>query len=1079
MESLEQKKYNDLDRMSLLGLVRLARTRAAMTWPMHTFIYNNPLHDFEHLDFNEAILQGKRHLGGEGYLPNLVYQNYLKSGRIRESDLDAALKSFASQTEITLKNQKITHINVLRAHMIEGISAPAPEILETAINNSSNAQIIETLADQLRPFASSADFEGKKNQFLNDIRSGLGQTITLSAWCDQTFGSNIREKINQEMIKWCLPFLDEGQAPWPLPFREKGLYRSWKTLAVKGWAFGSARKSIENIKKTPERPTDMILQNLEALGIPEEAWEDYFGLHLSSLPGWTSLIKWRADHKDYAWQEAYPIDLIQYLAIRLWYERQWVEEACQKHIGVHGTRDALLAYITDHPAELFLRKERITNQLPASYAEAVDHLCYRTLKPEDTAWDDLLGRYIKNLGPQQVHLLSLSEAWRLVSLAKIRRISPETLLQSDAEDLKQIINWIDALPESAHGPIWLEALEIGFQENLIKKLGPNIDTSEPSIDHLEEERPHAQAIFCIDARSESFRRHLEKTGRYKTFGFAGFFTVFIRYLAFGHHHETDLFPAVAKEKNAIKEIPRPFQEEKVPRYHAGAAFIHGAHTLLHDLKENVITPYVMVESIGWFFGIPLIGKTLFPLSYQKLSRWLREQLAPPISTTLTVDKLTRDSVYKIIASEQRMIIKEVLRARPDAHKKMASPESIEALRKLALEPGQPETLLNESEQKTLKRLFPTPEKLNAFVHTLREEHFITEAWASARMERITRTGFTLNEQIFTVKTALKMLGFTKNFAKLVLFCGHGSTSENNPYEASLDCGACGGNSGGPNARVIAALANKTHVREHLKKEGIHIPDDTHFIAGEHNTTTDEVIIFDIEDLPLTHKNVLDELILDLQHTTSSNIQERYKRFPDFKPELKKPEKIALEVTRRSTTWSHTRPEWGLSRNGAFLIARNKLIEGTDLEGRVFLHSYRHEEDPTGQFLEIIMTGPLVVAQWINMGYYFSTTDNEVYGSGNKIYHNVAGRVGVMSGATGDLRMGLPTQTLFNGAQPYHEPIRLFTIIEAPRKTIKKIMMRHRVLQNHFNHQWVHLVALENKHFYRYFPDGTWREETQK
>jgi uncharacterized protein YbcC (UPF0753/DUF2309 family) len=104
----------------------------------------------------------------------------------------------------------------------------------------------------------------------------------------------------------------------------------------------------------------------------------------------------------------------------------------------------------------------------------------------------------------------------------------------------------------------------------------------------------------------------------------------------------------------------------------------------------------------------------------------------------------------------------------------------------------------------------------------------------------------LAERASLAEDILKGLGLLENFARIVLFCGHGSATKNNPYASGLDCGACGGHVGDANARLAAALLNQADVRTELSERGILIPSDTVFIGGLHNTTTDEVSLFDYE-----------------------------------------------------------------------------------------------------------------------------------------------------------------------------------------------------------------------------------------
>ena len=232
----------------------------------------------------------------------------------------------------------------------------------------------------------------------------------------------------------------------------------------------------------------------------------------------------------------------------------------------------------------------------------------------------------------------------------------------------------------------------------------------------------------------------------------------------------------------------------------------------------------------------------------------------------------------MLAAEQQALVAKALTERIGLRSSRITPTLVEALRQRALSgPGEPEPPLIEDSrtQAGLSR-----RRCAISSRSCAAQYDLNARAASRQKERITRTGFTLEEQALTVDTALRMMGMTKNFARLVLFCAHGSTSDNNPYESALDCGACGGNEGKPNARVLAMMANNPQVRERLAKIGIEIPPDTHFLAGQMDTTTDEVQLFDLEDVPPTHRVDLARLQEDLKKAAALTSQERCGRFPD-------------------------------------------------------------------------------------------------------------------------------------------------------------------------------------------------------
>lgn len=329
------------------------------------------------------------------------------------------------------------------------------------------------------------------------------------------------------------------------------------------------------------------------------------------------------------------------------------------------------------------------------------------------------------------------------------------------------------------------------------------------------------------------------------------------------------------------------------------------------------------------------------------------------------------------------------------------------------------------------------------------------------------TGTTsLPRKIDLAEGMLRNLGLTRDQARLVVLCGHGADVVNNPYQAGLDCGACGGHSGEPNARFAARLLNDPEVRAGLAERGIVINPETWFLAGVHNTTTDEIRFCEIADLPASHRDDLQQAEQWIRQAGELTRAERSRRFCGATPE---------DLLRRSRDWSELRPEWGLAGNAAFIVAPRSRTAGLDLRGRTFLHSYEWQQDPEFKTLELIMTAPMIVANWINLQYYASSVDNRAFGSGNKTLHNVVGQFGVLEGNGGDLMTGLPWQSVHDGERLQHEPLRLLVVIEAPRFAIEQIIAKHKLVQDLVSNHWLSLVVLEGQHAYSGTTTNEWEE----
>ncbi len=536
-----------------------------------------------------------------------------------------------------------------------------------------------------------------------------------------------------------------------------------------------------------------------------------------------------------------------------------------------------------------------------------------------------------------------------------------------------------AQDDARHCIDWLlqSAVEHAYSRTLCDALASTTDApaAAPAAAAIE-----VQAMFCIDVRSEPYRRALEATSPgLRTLGFAGFFGLPIAYVPLGTAASFAqvpglLAPSCRVTETVARDGAQPTERDEhaahaAPDARLGALRQRRLQTQRSwsTVRTAAASTFGFIESLGFAY----------------------------------VGKLLKDSLPS---------------AAPVARVESCG--------------------LRDGEASRLRLRL--------------EDAAGPEAGAASRREVDLSAG---------ILGVLAAAGLKAPFAPLVLIAGHGSQTRNNPHAAGLECGACGGHGGEVNARLLVSLLNDRSVRSALRVRGLPIEDTTWFVAGVHDTTTDEVVLFQDTPVPTTHADAVARLQVRLREASDAA---RARRAPSVSPDLAgvEPVRLLRALRQRANDWAQTRPEWGLAGNAAFIAAPRARTAHLDLQGRVFLHDYHWSEDPTLAVLELIMSAPVVVAHWINMQYYASTVDNVRYGSGSKLLHNVVGgNLGVFEGNGGDLRIGLPWQSLHDGERLRHAPLRLHVFIDAPSAAIEAILGRQPGVRALVDNGWLHLLRL--------------------
>jgi uncharacterized protein YbcC (UPF0753/DUF2309 family) len=322
-------------------------------------------------------------------------------------------------------------------------------------------------------------------------------------------------------------------------------------------------------------------------------------------------------------------------------------------------------------------------------------------------------------------------------------------------------------------------------------------------------------------------------------------------------------------------------------------------------------------------------------------------------------------------------------------------------------------------------------------------------------------GYTKLEMANIVKAILDMCGFGNEFAQFVVMAGHGSSSNNNPFKQAYGCGACGGNAGIPNSRAFAKMANDPAVRAHLIDLGVTIPQSTYFVSAFHDTCTDDVSYYELDQIPVSMRADFEKIKKSISTACGLNAFERCQRFSSLDAKSS-PEKALKHVRERAEDLAQPRPEYGHSTVALSILGHRDMTKGLFMNRRSFLLTYDWKLDSDGKVLAQIILGGVPVCVNITMDYYFSCVDNENFGCGSKLPLNLTSLLGVMTGSQGDLRIGLARQMV-----EIHKPIRNMVMIEAPLKRVKSIFDGHPRLRNILYNHWMKLAVYdpEEKNWY--------------
>ncbi len=503
------------------------------------------------------------------------------------------------------------------------------------------AGMAEPMTDEAAMLWEKRRIKHEAERELADLMDRFGQGLTLRGLLLRLTGRDLLDAQRPYLVRHFAAHLDQGMAAWHNPERPRGFYAAWLESARQDPHFeiNELPGCDQILERLPDAAADCIVQELHVLGLPDECRADYLETLAKELPGWSGMFLWRHLHPGYE-GETTPVDMLDYLAVRLVMERIYAQQLAGLHFKTEASLHSLRGYLHRHPAELLVRRAlyggESGNPVP-EWLQGQGHRLVREAANHHGEEDDAdwlpIARLIGSPPPPGEGLgereQRLRQRWPLFLLCQHLGLNAYALARIGGTGAQALLDCLADLTPQRMGWVFLQAYERHFRRQVLAALAANAGRGPWK---TRATAPSAQLVFCIDDREEGLRRHLEEIApEVETLGAAAHFNVPHAWRGLDDDHAVALCPVVPTVVVPAHEVREQAENEAIHAHHVErqSLRLRWKARLHQGTRLGLLTPTMMsLAAAPLSLGV-LAGKAFAPAALGRFTERLRNRCEQP------------------------------------------------------------------------------------------------------------------------------------------------------------------------------------------------------------------------------------------------------------------------------------------------------------------------------------------------------------------------------------------------------------------------------------------------------------------